>query len=99
LLPSRARLAAGALLLAGSSLLAPAAPAFADHQCSGVPSCVTVSSGEITLSRLGSTSRVMTCPDNATWIWGEAWDKSSRSVTVSSIGTAMFHSARFTATN
>src|SRR5690242_4626469 len=78
-LPARAAVALG--LVAASVILVVPPAAFAD-QCSGVPDCVTVNSGEITLGRLATKSRTMGCPSNAAYAWNWAADKSSDAVTV-----------------
>ena len=71
-----------ALLLAASTLLVPATPAFAHHECNNVPNCVSVSSGTIELSRSGSTTRGLECPSSAPYASGQSWDKSSSAVSV-----------------
>ena len=81
------------------TLLVPAAPARADHECDGVPSCVPVSSRTIELHRLGTWSHVLHCPSNAPDIWYSSWDKSSRDVTVSPAGVPGNHGLIFTVTN
>ncbi len=95
----RARLLTLALLLASSALLVPAAPAWADHQCSGVRNCVSVSLGPLTLSRSGSLERTVYCPSSAPNALGWAYDKSSSAVTVLVGFPDAGPSVSFTATN
>ena len=92
-----ARAVALTLLMAASMLAAPAAPALAHHECEGVPGCVSVSSGTITLGRSGSVSRTLYCPTSAPNWWGASWDKSSTAVSV--IQSAAGSGTLFTATN
>jgi hypothetical protein len=85
-----------ALFLA-SLMLAPAAPAFAHHECDGVPNCVSVSSGTIELRRSGSATRELTCPSSAQYPWAASWDKSSSAVTV--VAVQWGYRVTYTATN
>ena len=70
-----------ALVVAGA-LLAPAAPALAHHECNNVPSCVSISSGQIEIGRDGGVDRRLTCPTETPFMWGQSWDKSSLNVSV-----------------
>jgi hypothetical protein len=78
----RVRLVPLALLLAASWLIVPATPALAHHECNDVPNCVSISPGQIEIGRDGAVNRHMTCPSDASAMWGTSWDKSSLNVSV-----------------
>lgn len=71
----------GAALLAVTVLGGAAGPAFATDECDGAPlGCVGVSSGQVSLGRLDTRTRRVTCPADHPWAWGTDWTTSGAAV-------------------